>query len=186
LLEELLKRLLSPKEGPAFEDFILLLWVKSVFTLHWDKLATQGDKLIILQKIKTFIQHKNKHLDKLLILKGKLHMLNTLIEAKKSKSESLHNKDSGLKVKRELVYKDNDDNFDMDEEEKSEDEDSEEDEEIQYIDVKKRKMNEADLESEDGESVENEKMIDDEVSSSEQNIEEDDNDEKDDLSNEYD
>ena len=63
----------------------ILLWLKSLISLHWVTIIKKADKddLQSLGQIQSFIQKKTKSLDKVLLLKGKLEMLQKTMELKK-------------------------------------------------------------------------------------------------------
>jgi len=80
----------------------------------------------MLGKITGIIERKTKHVNKYLLLKGKLQMVEQVIKTKDSSNENKEQNGSSLPL---LVYKDAEDDIPMN----SEDEE-EEDEEIKEID----------------------------------------------------
>ena len=63
----------------------VLLWLKSLISLHWLTIIKRADRedLVQLGQIQSFIQKKTKTLDKVLVLKGKLEMLQKTMELKR-------------------------------------------------------------------------------------------------------
>ena len=63
----------------------ILLWLKSLISLHWLTIIKKADKedLAQLGQIQSFIQKKTKTLDKVLLLKGKIEMLQKTMELKR-------------------------------------------------------------------------------------------------------
>jgi len=63
----------------------VLLWLKTLISLHWVTIIKRADKddLASLGQIQSFIQKKTKTLDRVLLLKGKIEMLQKTMELRK-------------------------------------------------------------------------------------------------------
>lgn len=69
----------------------VVMWLKTLLALHWPSLIKKADKedLKNLGAIQSYIQKKTKYMDKILLLKGKLEMLQNTIEIRKQVSQGI-------------------------------------------------------------------------------------------------
>ncbi len=63
----------------------ILLWLRNLISIHWVTIIKRADKedLVSLGQIQSFIQMKTKTLDKVLLLKGKIEMLQKTMQLRK-------------------------------------------------------------------------------------------------------
>ena len=63
----------------------ILLWLRTLISIHWVTIIKRADKedLVSLGQIQSFIQKKTKTLDKVLLLKGKIEMLQKTMQLRK-------------------------------------------------------------------------------------------------------
>lgn len=137
----------------------LVRWLKTSLQLFYPQIIRSCSKqdLHTLASIQAYIQKKTKHIEKQLVLKGKLDML--LIHAKLAPSG-----DAQTTKPQTLVFKDHDMQMSDEDEELDEEQDEEEedDEEIKEIDIRVKKRQRKDQES----YGEEDEPMDDEVADS--------------------
>eukprot|EP00347_Sterkiella_histriomuscorum_P003625 403363569 len=164
------------KENATQTQQSVVMWLKTLLALHWSQLLKKADKedLKSLGAIQSYIQKKTKYMDKVMLLKGKLEMLQNTIEIRKQISQGLTQQEKSAKNKQPmLVYKDAEDDEDelmKDEQEEEDEEDNdsedeeEEDEEIREIDIKNRKRARKDNADEEEDDEDLDDSIDEEES----------------------
>ena len=162
----------------------IALWLKSLIAIHWTSIVKCDAKdLESLAQIQAFIEKKSRMLEKYLVLKGKIEMINLVSSAKKGSTMKSGGKGKGKAGvgNGPLVYKDGAENDDEDDEDMDsegdvdDDEDDEDDfdEEITGAQTRKRVKGKGKESSDEEESKDGDK-VDDSVSDDQDDLEDDD------------
>ncbi len=147
LISSLFKQIVirfQTSQQEAAKQTSILLWLRTLISVHWLTIIKKADKedLLSLGQIQSSIQKKTKTLDRVLLLKGKLDMLQKTFELTKSVSGTKQSKAQKEKGSM-LVYQDAEDEDEQMLSEHSgesdDDGDYSEDEEIKETDIRQAK-----------------------------------------------
>lgn len=80
-ITKLFKKIIVKFQLEGQDHFAIILWLKSLIKIHWISIMKKADQedLGSLGQIQAYIQNKTKQMNQLMMLKGKLELLNTTL-----------------------------------------------------------------------------------------------------------